>query len=238
MKFSNYLVAVSVAGMVTLASCNNSTTRRNSVNLSNEIDSVSYSLGVSIGSGMQSQGMETLNYDAFVKAIQDVMENDSVLISNQQANMMLNSYFQNLHTQRVEKNKEAGEQFLAENKAKDGVQTTQSGLQYKVLQEGAGQTPTADDVVTVHYTGKLINGKVFDSSVERGEPATFGVNQVIPGWTEALQLMRVGSKYQLYIPSDLAYGPRGAGQDIGPNETLIFDVELLSIGDQGADGNN
>ena len=126
-------------------------------------------------------------------------------------------------------NKKAGQEFLAENGKRDGVVTTASGLQYEVLTEGNGVQPGPDDVVTVHYTGKLIDGTVFDSSVERGEPATFGVMQVIPGWVEALQLMKAGSTWRLYIPSDLAYGPRGAGGVIGPNATLIFDVELLGV---------
>ncbi len=126
-------------------------------------------------------------------------------------------------------NRKAGEEFLAENAKRAEVVTTPTGLQYEVLTEGNGVQPTTDDMVTVHYTGKLIDGTVFDSSVERGEPATFGVTQVIPGWVEALQLMKKGSKWRLYIPSDLAYGQRGAGGVIGPNSTLIFDVELLDV---------
>lgn len=126
-------------------------------------------------------------------------------------------------------NAKAGEQFLAENGKRVEVKTTPSGLQYEVLEEGTGVQPTAGDRVTVHYTGKLIDGTVFDSSVDRGEPATFGVTQVIPGWVEALQMMKAGSKWRLFIPSALAYGPQGAGGIIGPNQTLIFDVELISV---------
>jgi FKBP-type peptidyl-prolyl cis-trans isomerase len=129
----------------------------------------------------------------------------------------------------AEANKQAGEAFLAKNKKRAEVNTTESGLQYEIINEGQGVSPTASDMVTVHYTGTLIDGTVFDSSVERGEPATFGVNQVIPGWVEALQMMKKGAKWRLYIPSNLAYGEQGAGDVIGPNATLIFDVELLDI---------
>lgn len=129
----------------------------------------------------------------------------------------------------AERNLQKGKEFLAENAKRPEVTTTESGLQYEVLTQGQGEKPTADQTVTVHYEGKLIDGTVFDSSVARGEPATFGLRQVIPGWTEGVQLMPRGSKYRFYIPSDLAYGERGAGRDIGPNETLIFDVELLDI---------
>ncbi|MBT8218893.1 MAG: FKBP-type peptidyl-prolyl cis-trans isomerase [Bacteroidia bacterium] len=126
-------------------------------------------------------------------------------------------------------NKEEGEKFIAENASKEGVKTTATGLQYKILKSGTGRSPKAEEEVSVHYEGKLISGKVFDSSIARGEPTEFFVNQVIPGWTEALQLMKEGDKWQLYIPSNLAYGERGAGGDIGPNATLIFDVELLEV---------
>lgn len=136
---------------------------------------------------------------------------------------------ENVNLSPAEANLKAGEEFLAENGKRPEVVTTESGLQYEVLTEGNGIKPTVDDAVTVHYTGKLIDGTVFDSSIERGEPITFGVTQVIPGWVEALQLMSVGSKWRLYIPSDLAYGSRGAGGVIGPNSTLIFDVELLEV---------
>ena len=128
----------------------------------------------------------------------------------------------------AQKNKDAGEAFLAENAEREGVETTESGLQYEVIEEGNGERPTAEDQVEVHYTGELINGEVFDSSRERGQTVTFGLNQVIPGWTEGLQLMSEGARYKLYIPSDLAYGP-GGNQAIGPNETLVFDVELIAV---------
>lgn len=232
MKFK-YLVVIPIAGVLSLASCNlQKNMKKDSVSLKTQLDTVSYSLGVNIGQSIKEQGLDSLNSEVFVKAIEDVMNKDSLLVSNQQAFAVLSQYFQTLQTKKVEKNKQEGEKFLSENKAKEGIQTTPSGLQYKVLQEGTGPTPKATDTVTVHYTGKLIDGTVFDSSTERGQPIAFPVNGVIPGWTEALQLMKVGSKWQLFVPSDLAYGERGAGRDIGPNSTLIFDVELLAIGDK------
>ena len=154
---------------------------------------------------------------------------NELAISEEEANVILQEYFQNLANKALEANSEAGKAFLAENAKREEVTTTASGLQYEVLLEGEGDSPKATDEVTVHYHGTLIDGSVFDSSVERGQPATFPVNGVIPGWIEALQLMKPGAKYKLFIPSDLAYGERGAGQMIGPNSTLIFEVELISI---------
>ena len=146
-----------------------------------------------------------------------------------EANKILQDYFDKLQNKKGEAALKAGEKFLSENKSKEGVVTLPSGLQYKILKEGNGPKPKASDTVKCHYEGRLINGAVFDSSIRRGEPAEFPVNGVIAGWVEALQLMNTGSKWQLYIPSELAYGARGAGQSIGPNETLVFDVELLDI---------
>lgn len=199
------------------------------MNLKTEKDSVSYSLGVNIGTNLKSQGFEDIDVEILSQAMRDVYKNQDVKIKPEEGQQILNQYMMAKQQKAGEESVKIGKDFLEKNKKEEGVKVTASGLQYKVLQEGTGATPTKDDKVTVHYTGKLINGKVFDSSVERGEPATFGVSQVIPGWTEALQLMKVGSKYRLFIPSDLAYGPNGAGRDIGPNETLIFDVELISI---------
>lgn len=197
--------------------------------LKTEMDSVSYSLGVSIGSNLKSQGFEKLNFAAMMKAMEDVYGDGKTTISEEQANMFIQSYFQKLMDKKSEAAKADGVKFLEENKKKEGVQTTASGIQYKVNTMGTGPKPLATDRVKVHYTGKLIDGTVFDSSVERGEPAVFPLNGVIPGWTEALQLMPVGSKWTIYLPSDLAYGERGAGQQIPPHSTLIFEVELISI---------
>ena len=170
------------------------------------MDKISYALGLSIGNNFQNSGINNLQVEDFVKGLKDV-----------------------LNEERLELNKKAGEEFLNINKGKAGVVTLPSGLQYQVLKQGEGAKPTASDKVKCHYHGTLINGTVFDSSVQRGEPAVFGVSQVIPGWVEALQLMPVGSKWRLFIPSNLAYGEHGAGDAIEPNSALVFDVELLDI---------
>jgi FKBP-type peptidyl-prolyl cis-trans isomerase FklB len=208
------------------------TTETKTGEIKTEIDSVSYSLGVNIGSNLKKQGFDSLNVEMFSKALKDIYTNGAVKIDEKQAEAILMEYFQTLQSKKQEGNVKAGEKFLEENKKKPGVITTASGLQYTILKEGNGPKPTPTDMVTTHYHGTLIDGTVFDSSVDRGQPATFPVNGVIPGWVEALPMMSVGSKWRLFIPSNLAYGERGAGKDIGPNSTLIFDVELISIGKQ------
>ena len=195
----------------------------------NEIDKVSYSLGLSIASNLISTGIKTINQEAFNDAMNAVFAGQMPEIMPDEANNILQTYFERLQNEKGKEAKEAGEKFLAENKTHEGVVTLASGLQYKILKEGAGAKPTANDTVKCHYEGRLINGQIFDSSIKRGEPAEFPVGGVIAGWVEALQLMSVGSKWQLYITSELAYGQKGAGAAIGPNETLIFDVELLEI---------
>ena len=194
-----------------------------------ELDKASYCFGLSIASNLLSSGVNTINTEAFVDAIRTVYAGQMPEIKPEEANQILQDYFNKLQNERGKAAKEAGEQFLKDNKSKEGVVTLKSGLQYKVISTGNGAIPKSSDTVKCHYEGRLINGAVFDSSIRRGEPAEFPVNGVIAGWVEALQLMPVGSKWQLYIPSDLAYGPHGAGQAIGPNETLIFDIELLDI---------
>lgn len=190
---------------------------------------ISYALGLSIANNFRATGIEDLNIEEFTKGLQDVFEEKQPSLSYEEAQEVINEYFSNLQAERLELNLKAGQEFLAINKEKAGVHTLASGLQYEVLKEGNGKKPKATDQVKCHYHGTLIDGTVFDSSVERGEPATFGVNQVIQGWVEALQLMTEGSKWRLFIPSNLAYGSQGAGQVIQPNSTLIFDVELLEI---------
>ena len=190
---------------------------------------MSYCFGLSIASNLLSSGVNTINTEAFVDAIRTIYAGQMPEIKPEEANQILQDYFNKLQNERGKAAKEAGEQFLKDNKSKEGVVTLKSGLQYKVISTGNGAIPKSSDTVKCHYEGRLINGAVFDSSIRRGEPAEFPVNGVIAGWVEALQLMPVGSKWQLYIPSDLAYGPHGAGQAIGPNETLIFDIELLDI---------
>ena len=193
------------------------------------LDQVSYCLGLSIASNLISSGVKTINAEAFNDAMAMVFEGKMPEINPDKANNILQDYFEKIQNEKGNNAKAAGEKFLAENKTKEGVHTLKSGLQYKVLKEGKGAKPKATDTVKCHYEGRLIDGTVFDSSIRRNEPAEFPVNGVIAGWVEALQLMNVGAKWQLYIPSELAYGAHGAGQSIGPNETLIFDVELLDI---------
>lgn len=196
---------------------------------SNDLDKVSYCLGLSIASNLISSGVDTINAEAFNDAMSTVFAGKMPEITPDEANKILQDYFEKLQNKKGDEALKAGEKFLAENKSKEGVVTLPSGLQYKILKEGNGPKPKASDTVKCHYEGRLINGAVFDSSIRRDEPAEFPVNGVIAGWVEALQLMNTGSKWQLYIPSELAYGARGAGQSIGPNETLVFDVELLDI---------
>lgn len=193
------------------------------------MDKISYALGLSIGNNFQNSGIKEINADDFMQGLKDVLNEKDPAITYDEAKKVINDYFMKLQSEKLENNRKAGEEFLQINKHKNGVTALPSGLQYEVLVPGKGETPKATDKVKCHYHGTLINGMVFDSSVERGQPAVFGVSQVIPGWVEALQLMPVGSKWRLFIPSDLAYGERGAGEAIEPNSTLIFEVELLGI---------
>ena len=200
-----------------------------------DFDRISYALGLSMGNNFKASGINEINVQDFADGVAAVYNGAAPRMSYDEAKAEIQSFFGEMQKQQEEQaakmaevNAKAGEEFLLENAKRAEVKTTASGLQYEVLTEGSGAKPASTDTVTVHYTGKLIDGTVFDSSVECGEPATFGVTQVIPGWVEALQLMSEGAKYRLYIPSQLAYGPQGAGP-IGPNQTLIFDVELISI---------
>jgi FKBP-type peptidyl-prolyl cis-trans isomerase FklB len=197
--------------------------------LKNELDSVSYSIGVVIGISIKSVGMKEINEEVFSKVLKSIISGDtSILLNNDQANAYITKYMQKQANLKTEGNKKAGIDFLEENKKKPDVITLPSGLQYQIITTGTGERPTISDKVTVHYHGTLIDGKVFDSSVERGEPIQLSVNGVIKGWTEALQMMPTGSKWKLFIPSELAYGSQ-AMQSIAPNSVLIFDVELISI---------
>ena len=203
-------------------------------------DSISYSIGLFMAQSLKQQNMTDLNNALLMQGMDDALKSRKTQLSIEQAGQVMNAYQQKQHTVRnaeglkvSAENKKIGTVFLTENKAKAGVTTTASGLQYSVEKEGTGAKPMATDRVKVHYTGRLLDGKVFDSSVERGTPNEFGVTEVIRGWTEALQLMSVGSKWKLFIPAELAYGDRGAGQDIKPGSTLMFDVELLDIVGKG-----
>ncbi|MDE6116782.1 MAG: FKBP-type peptidyl-prolyl cis-trans isomerase [Duncaniella sp.] len=201
-----------------------------------ELDRISYALGLSMGNNFRASGINEINVEDFADGVAAVFYGSDPKMTYDEAKAEIQKYFTALEEKQraesakmAEVNEEAGKKFLEENGKRVEVKTTASGLQYEVIQEGDGEQPSAQDQVEVHYTGKLIDGTVFDSSVERGVPATFGVTQVIPGWVEALQLMKAGSKWRLFIPSQLAYGPQGAGGVIGPNATLIFDVELLKV---------
>lgn len=197
--------------------------------LKNSSDSLSAAIGVSFSNSLSSQGIENLNVDVLLSTIKSALKGGETVFNSENANEYIGNYFQKLQAEKGSTVRKAGEDFLAANAKKDGVLTTDSGLQYMVLTMGSGPKPVATDKVKTHYHGTLIDGTVFDSSVDRGEPVEFPVNGVIKGWTEALQLMPVGSKFRLFIPYDLAYGERQAGPQIPGYSALIFDVELLSI---------
>ncbi len=198
-------------------------------------DQISYALGMNVGKGLHRESID-VDPNMIMQGLKDALAGGKTLMTDDQAQQTMMQLQAEVREQEDAKRKQAaqtnmqkGEAFLAANKTKPGVETLPSGLQYKIIKQGTGPKPTLNDVVTCNYKGTLIDGKEFDSSYKRGEPATFPVKGVIKGWTEALQLMPVGSKFELFLPPDLAYGERGAGQDIGPNETLIFEVELISI---------
>ena len=194
------------------------------------MDKFSYAIGLGIGQNLLSMGAKGIAVDDFAQAIKDDLEGNQTAISHTEARDIVNKYFAELEEKMNAANIEAGKKFLEENKKREGVVTLPSGLQYEVITEGnVGRYAKATDQVQCHYEGTLIDGTLFDSSIKRGQPATFGVNQVIPGWVEALQLMPEGAKWKLYIPSDLAYGAQGAGEMIPPHSTLVFEVELQKI---------
>ncbi|MGN0211721.1 MAG: FKBP-type peptidyl-prolyl cis-trans isomerase [Muribaculaceae bacterium] len=193
------------------------------------MDKISYALGLSMGNNFRRSGITSLNYEDFTEGVKAAFTGENAKMTPEEAKQVVNNFFTEMEEQNKEINRKAGEAYLAENAKRPEVKVTASGLQYQIIKEGEGECPKKTDRVTVHYTGALINGQVFDSSVERGEPATFGVTQVIPGWVEALQMMKPGAEWRLFIPSELAYGPNGAGGIIGPNMTLIFDVQLIRV---------
>lgn len=193
------------------------------------MDQLSYAWGMAFGHQLRGMGVTNIDFKDFDEALHDAFEGKEAKLSPEDANKIIQEYLQELAAKKTAEMKAAGEKFLAENLKNENVKSTPSGLQYIVEKEGEGEHPTAEDEVTVHYTGKLLDGTVFDSSVSRGEPATFPLNRVIPGWTEGVQLMKEGGKYTFFIPSDLAYGPQGVPNAIPPHSTLIFEVELIKI---------
>ena len=208
---------------------------RGQTDLTNRVDSISYALGMDVGNNISRLGVE-LNAEMIYQGLKDVFIGAESQMTKEEVQTYMQSFQQEamaaqqqVQQQRAQDAKAKGEAFLAENAQRDSVTVTESGLQYQVLRAGEGTSPAATDTVKVHYEGRLLDGKVFDSSYQRGQPIEFPLNGVISGWTEGVQLMKEGAKYRFFIPSQLAYGARGAGQDIGPNETLIFDVELLEV---------
>lgn len=193
------------------------------------MDKLSYSWGLAMGRQLQGMGVKDLDLDTYMEAIKSVYAGTEPAVPVEEAQKLINEYLEDLQKKAEAAARAEGEQFLADNGKKENVKTTASGLQYVVVKEGTGAQPTAEDEVTVHYTGKLVSGQVFDSSVNRGEPATFPLNRVIPGWTEGVQLMKEGAKYTFFIPSDLAYGAQGVPNAIPPHSTLIFEVELIKV---------
>ena len=193
------------------------------------MNKISYALGLGIGQQLKNMNIEDFSIEDFTKSISDVMSGKETATSSREAQAMLNEYFQKKEKEQAQTAIAEGKVYLEENAKRDGVTQTKSGLQYEVLTEGTGKSPKATDTVRCHYEGRLLDGTVFDSSYKRGEPADFGLNQVIPGWTEGVQLMKEGAKFRFHIPYLLAYGERGAGAQIPPYSTLVFDVELIKV---------
>lgn len=221
-------ILVPVLSILAFTACEKSTTIKNPELVTPE-DSVSYALGINIGESLQKQGIENLNTDIVSAAIQQAFADDTTaMFDNEAAVAYLNAYFQRKQMADMEKAKKEGEDFLAENAKKPGITVTASGLQYEVVKEGTGAIPIDTSSVTVHYRGALIDGTVFEDSYKNNQPATFKVNEVIPGWAEALMLMKEGATYKLYIPSELGFGAMGGGP-IPANSVLIFDVELITV---------
>lgn len=224
--FKTFFILLALA--VVISSC--STGSYKNAKLSTEHDTVSYYLGIDVGKSLDATGIEDFNVDAFMKGLAQVINEEEIEVTDQDVKMYINQYFADLQKVKSDKNLEEGRAWLAENAKREEVITTESGLQYEVLEEGSGILPKPTDTVVVHYHGTLVDGRVFDSSIERGETIDFPLNRVIPGWTEGLQLMKEGAKYKFYLPTELAYGqnPRRGGI-IEPNMALIFEVELIEV---------
>jgi len=226
--YSKAISFLSIFSFALLFSCTGQKGKPN-VSLKTQADSVAYAIGVSIGGNLKKDNLDSINLDLLLNGMKASLQGDSVAMNQQQCQGAIQAYIGAKQKAKGDANIAVGKKFLEENKKKAGVKELPDGLQYMVMKEGTGPMPVATDTVKVHYHGTLIDGTVFDSSVERGEPAEFPLNAVIKGWTEGLQLMKVGSKYKFFIPSELGYGDRAAGPKIQPNSTLVFEVELLSI---------
>ena len=227
MKIKNLLLLI-IGAAIILSSCGQTMT--GNVKIKTDLDTLSYALGADIGNSLKNISIDEINYDVFLNGLSDALEENELKVDEEKIKPYINNYITKLKTEKAAKNLEEGRAFLEENKKKEGIVETESGLQYEIITEGTGKSPSATDVVKCHYHGTLINGTVFDSSVEKGEPAEFGLNRVIPGWTEGLQLMKEGAKYKFYIPTELAYGQRvRQGGKLEANMALIFEVELFEV---------
>ena len=230
MKNKNLIIALTAIVAFGISACNGGSVADKNVKITNQVDSVAWALGHSVGTNLKNQ-FPDVNPEIIAQAMYEAFQGkeNKMFPTPQDADNYIRNYMRVASEKKAVANKEKGEAFLAQNAKKSGVQVTPSGLQYEIMKDAQGEKPTAESTVKVHYHGTTIDGEVFDSSVERGEPAPFPLNGVIRGWTEGLQLMSVGAKYKFYIPAELAYGNRQAGGKIGPNSTLIFEVELLEI---------
>ena len=227
MKIKNLLLFIAGSAMI-LSSCGQTMT--GNTKIKTDLDTLSYALGADIGNSLKNAKIEEINYKAFLNGLTDAIEEKEFKMKEEEIKPYIQKFFTELKEKGLTENLEEGRAFLEENKTKEGVIVTESGLQYEIIEEGTGKSPSATDVVKCHYHGTLIDGTVFDSSVEKGKPAEFGLNQVIPGWTEGLQLMKEGAKYKFYIPTELAYGQRvRPGGVLEGNMALIFEVELIEV---------
>ena len=236
MKIRHFLLTI-VALAIIATSCGQKV--KTNLKLTNSVDTLSYCLGADVASSLKSSNVEDINYDAFMKGFDDVYKDKELMLKKDTLRVLINKYIMDIRMKSFEKNLEEGKKFLEENKKREGVITTESGLQYEIITEGTGKSPSATSIVRTHYRGTLINGAQFDSSYEKGEPIEFPLNGVIKGWTEGLQYMKEGGKYKLYLPTELAYGMNvRPGGKIQPNMALIFEIELIEVKEQPEATNN
>lgn len=236
MKIRHFLLTI-VALAIIATSCGQKV--KTNLKLTNSVDTLSYCLGADVANSLKSSSVEEINYDAFIKGFDDIYKGKDLLLKQDTLRVLINKYIMDIRMKSFEKNLEEGKKFLEENKKREGVITTESGLQYEIITEGTGKSPSATSIVRTHYRGTLINGAQFDSSYEKGEPIEFPLNGVIKGWTEGLQYMKEGGKYKLYVPSELGYGMNvRPGGKIQPNMTLIFEIELIEVKEQPEAANN